>query len=155
IAATSMADFIEEVRKKPGAISYGTAGIGTAHHLYGEVLNKVAGIQMVNVPYRGVAPAFNDLLGGHVPVAIVSLATALQHIQSGRVRLLTVFDTKRYAKVPDVPTITEVLPNYHPGRAWIGFLGPAGMPAEITDKLQSEIVRTLKSPDVVQLLGEN
>src|SRR5262249_9211785 len=128
IAAPSMADFTEEVRKKPGAISYGTAGIGTAHHLYGEVLNKVAGIQMVNVPYRGVAPAFNDLLGGHVPVAIVSLATALQHIQSGTVRLLTVFDTKRYAKAPEVPTITEVLPAYQPGRAWVGFLGPRDLP---------------------------
>jgi tripartite-type tricarboxylate transporter receptor subunit TctC len=155
IAATTMAGFIEEVRKKPGAISYGTAGIGTAHHLYGEVLNKVAGIQMVNVPYRGVAPAFNDLLGGHVPVAIVSLATALQHVQSGKVRLLTVFDTKRYAKVPDAPTITEVLPSYHPGRAWIGFLAPAGLPAEITAKLHGEIVGTLKSPDVIQVLGEN
>jgi tripartite-type tricarboxylate transporter receptor subunit TctC len=155
IAATSMAEFIEEVRKKPGAISYGTAGIGTAHHLYGEVLNKVAGIQMVNVPYRGVAPAFNDLLGGHIPVAIVSLATAVQHIQSGRVRLLTVFDTKRYAKAPEVPTITEVLPRYQPGRAWVGFIGPAGLPPAIISRLHGEIVRTLTSPDVIQVLGEN
>jgi len=119
-----MAEFIEEVRKKPGAVSYGSAGIGTAHHLYGQVLNKVAGIQLVNVPYRGVAPAFNDLLGGHVPVAIVSLATALQHIQTGRVRLLTVFDTKRYAKVPEVPTIAEVLPTTSPVVPGWGFWAP-------------------------------
>jgi tripartite-type tricarboxylate transporter receptor subunit TctC len=155
IAAKSMSEFIEEVRKKPGAISYGSAGIGTAHHLYGQVLNKVAGIQLVNVPYRGVAPAFNDLLGGHVPVAIVSLATALQHIQSGRVRLLTVFDTKRYSKVPEVPTISEVLPNYHPGRAWVGFLAPPELPPAITTKLNREIVRILNSPEAQQVLGEN
>jgi tripartite-type tricarboxylate transporter receptor subunit TctC len=155
VPATTMAGFIDYVRGKPGEISYASAGLGTAHHLYGEVLNKVAGIKMVNVPYRGVAPAFNDLLGGHVPVAIVSLATALQHIQSGQVRLLSVFDTRRYAKLPDVPTIAEVLPNYLPGRAWVGFIAPADLPAAITARLHGEIVRILTAPDVLQLLSEN
>src|SRR5205823_6954884 len=131
------------VRGKPGQVSYATAGIGTAHHLYGEVLNKKAGFRMVNIPYRGVGPAFNDLLGGHVPVAIVSLATALGHVQSGAVRLLTVFDTKRYAKAPDVPTISEVLPDYHPGRAWVGFIGPPELSPAITAKLNAEIIRIL------------
>jgi len=155
IAAKTMAEFIEEVRKKPGAISYGSAGIGTAHHLYGQVLNKVAGINLVNVPYRGVAPAFNDLLGGHVPVAIVSLATALQHIQTGRVRLLTVFDTKRYAKAPEVPTIAEVLPGFQPGRAWVGFLGPPDLPPGITARYNIEIARILNAPESAPVLGEN
>jgi tripartite-type tricarboxylate transporter receptor subunit TctC len=155
ISARTMSEFIAEVRAKPGTISYGSAGIGTAHHLYGQVLNKVAGIELVNVPYRGVAPAFNDLLGGHVPVAIVSLATALPHIQSGRVRLLTVFDTRRYAKVPEVPTITEVLPAYQPGRAWVGFLGPRDLPPPITTRLHDEIVRILRSPEALNILGEN
>jgi tripartite-type tricarboxylate transporter receptor subunit TctC len=107
------------------------------------------------VPYRGVAPAFNDLLGGHVPVAIVSLATALQHIQGGRVRLLTAFDTKRYAKAPEVPTISEVLPAYQPGRAWVGFLGPPDMPPAITARYNTEIARILNSPDAAPVLGEN
>ena len=155
ITARTMAEFIAEVRAKPRTISYGSAGIGTAHHLYGQVLNKVAGIELVNVPYRGVAPALNDLLGGHVPVAIVSLATALPHIQSGRVRLLTVFDTKRYAKAPDVPTITEVLPAYQPGRAWVGFLAPRDLPAPITTRLHDEIVRILRLPESLNVLGEN
>ena len=155
IAAKSMSGFIEEARNKPGVLSYGSAGIGTAHHLYGQVLNKVAGIELVNVPYRGVAPALNDLLGGHVPVAIVSLATALPQIQSGKVRLLTVFDTRRYAKLPDVPTIAEVLPGYQPGRAWVGFLAPPDLPQSITGRLNAEIVRILNSPEVQQVLGEN
>jgi tripartite-type tricarboxylate transporter receptor subunit TctC len=155
IPARTMAEFIDYVRQKPGVITYATPGIGTAHHLYGQVLNKVAGIEMLNVPYRGVTPAFNDLLGGHVPVAIVSLATTVAHIQGGQVRLLTVFDTKRYAKAPDVPTISEVLPNYVPGRAWVGFLGPPGLPPAITARLNAEIVRSLKSPEVLQILGEN
>ena len=155
ISARTMAELITEVRARPGTTSYGSAGIGSAHHLYGQVLNKVAGIELVNVPYRGVAPAFNDLLGGHVPIAIVSLATALPHIQSGRVRLLTVFDTKRYAKAPDVPTITEVLPAYQPGRAWVGLLGPRGLPPAITARLHDEIVRILRSPESMNILGEN
>src|SRR5260370_29157213 len=98
---------------------------------------------MLNVPYKGVTPALNDLLGGHVPAAIVSLAAALPHIQSGKLRLLTVFDTKRYAKLPDVPAISEVLPSFVPGRAWIGFLGPRDLPAAITARLPHAIVRII------------
>jgi tripartite-type tricarboxylate transporter receptor subunit TctC len=152
--AKTMAELIELVRAKPGEYSYGSAGIGTAMHLYGEVLNKVAGIKMVNVPYKGVAPAFNDLLGGHVPIAIVSLATAAPHLGGDKVRLLAVFDTKRYAKAPNVPTISEVVPAYTPGRTWVGFLAPANLPTPVAARLNTEIVRILKSPEVVETLGK-
>jgi tripartite-type tricarboxylate transporter receptor subunit TctC len=155
IAATSLPDLIDLARKRPGEISYGSAGIGTGLHLYGQVLNQTAGIAMLNVPYKGTTPALNDLIGGHVPAAILSLATALPHIQSGRLRLLTVFDTKRYAKLPDVPAVSEVLPGFVPGRAWIGFLGPRDLPAAITTRLHEELVRVINSPDVQQVLGEN
>ena len=155
VAAATMPAFIEWVRGKPGQVSYATAGVGTAHHLYGEVLNKKAGFRMINIPYRGVGPAFNDLLGGHVPVAIVSLATALGHVQSGAVRLLTVFDTKRYAKAPEVPTIVEVLPDYQPGSTYVGFLAPPELPETITTRLNGEIVRILRSEEVLKVLGEN
>jgi tripartite-type tricarboxylate transporter receptor subunit TctC len=155
IAVTSLGDFIALARARPGEISYGSAGIGTAHHLYGQVLNKTAGIELSYVPYRGVTPALNDLLGGHLPAAIVSLAAALPHIQSGRLRLLTVFDSKRYGKLPDVPAIGEELPGFAPGRAWIGFLGPRGLPADVTARLHGEIVRIINSPAVQQVLGDN
>src|SRR2546428_1105887 len=155
IAVASLAAFIDLARSRPGEISYASAGIGTAHHLYGQVLNRTAGIAMTYVPYRGVAPALNDVLGGHVPVAIVSLAAALPHIQGGRLRLLTVFDTKRYAKLPQVPTIAEALPGFTPGRAWIGFVGPRQLPAAITARLHDEIVGIINSADVQRLLGDN
>jgi tripartite-type tricarboxylate transporter receptor subunit TctC len=80
IAAASLTAFVDLVRKRPREISYASGGIGTAHHLYGQVLNRTAGIEMLYVPYKGVAPALNDVLGGHVPAAIVSLATALPHL---------------------------------------------------------------------------
>jgi tripartite-type tricarboxylate transporter receptor subunit TctC len=155
IAAPSLPAFIELVRRRPGEIAYASAGIGSAHHLYGLVLNKTAGIEMLNVPYKGVSPALNDLLGGHVPAAIVSLAAALPHIQSGQLRLLTVFDTKRYAKLPDAPTIGEEVPNFVPGRAWIGLLAPRDLPAAIAARLHAEVVRILKLPDVQQVLADN
>jgi tripartite-type tricarboxylate transporter receptor subunit TctC len=155
ITAASLTAFVEFVRKHPREVSYASGGIGTAHHLYGQVLNRIAGIEMLNVPYKGVAPALNDVLGGHVPTAIVSLAAALPHIQSGPLRLLTVFDTKRYAKLPDVPTVAEEMPRFVPGRTWIGLLGPPNLPAAITARLHEEVVRILNSADVQQVLGEN
>jgi tripartite-type tricarboxylate transporter receptor subunit TctC len=118
------------------------------------VLNKTAGIELLFVPYKGVTPALNDLLGGHVPTAIVSLAAALPHIQGGRLRLLTVFDTKRYAKLPQVPTVTETVPGFEPGRAWIGLLGPRDLSSAIAARLNTEIVRIINSPEVQQLLGD-
>src|SRR5262249_6928648 len=128
--ARSLPEFIALARARP--LSYGSAGIGTAHHLYGQALNKTAGIAMLYVPYKGTAPALNDLLGGHVPSPILSLAAALPHIQGGRLRLLTVFDRKRYGKLPDVPAVTEQVAGFEPGRAWIGFVGPRELPEPIT-----------------------
>jgi tripartite-type tricarboxylate transporter receptor subunit TctC len=155
IPATSLTAFVDLVRKRPREISYASGGIGTAHHLYGQMLNRTAGIEMLYIPYKGVAPALNDVLGGHVPAAIVSLTTALPHIQSGELRLLTVFDTKRYTKLPDVPTIAEEVPGFVPGRTWIGLLGPPNLPAAITARLHDEVVRILTSADVQQVLGDN
>jgi tripartite-type tricarboxylate transporter receptor subunit TctC len=155
ITAASLTAFVDLVRKHPREISYASGGIGTAHHLYGQMLNRTAGIEMLYIPYKGVAPALNDVLGGHVPAAIVSLTTALPHIQSGELHLLTVFDTKRYAKLPDVPTIAEEVPGFVPGRTWIGLLGPPNLPAAITARLHDEVVRILTSADVQQLLGDN
>src|SRR5262249_56266847 len=99
-AEASLRAFVDLVRKHPREISYASGGIGTAHHLYGQILNRTAGIEMLYVPYKGVAPAVNDVLGGHVPAAIVSLATALPYIQTGQFPLFTAFEPHRYTKRP-------------------------------------------------------
>jgi tripartite-type tricarboxylate transporter receptor subunit TctC len=155
VPSRTMTEFLAYAKAKPNELTCATAGIGTAHYLYGQVLNKVAGISLLNVPYRGTTPAFNDLLGGHVPAAIVSLATALPQLANNQVRLLTVFDTKRYAKAPDVPAITEVLPQFEPGRTWIGFVAPRNLPGPIIARLHDEIVKILRMPEVVRILEEN
>ncbi len=155
VTAPSMAEFIEAVRKRPGEITYSSPGIGTAHHLYGEVLNKVAGIKMVNVPYKGTVPALNDLLGGHVQAGIISLSAALAQVESGKIRALALFDAKRHAKLPNVPIITEVVPSFELARSWVGFMAPPDLPPAVTARLNGEIVRILKSPEVVRILDEN
>jgi tripartite-type tricarboxylate transporter receptor subunit TctC len=154
-AARSLPELIALVKEHPGAFAYGSAGIGTAHHLYGQELNRTAGIAMLYVPYKGMTPALNDLLGGHVPAAIVSLAAALPHIQAGQLRLLTVFDSKRYAKLPRVPAVTEQVRGFEPGRTWLGFLGPRDLPEPITVRLNREIVGIIRSPEVERLLADD
>jgi tripartite-type tricarboxylate transporter receptor subunit TctC len=154
IESRSMAEFIELVRRRPGEISYSSPGIGTAHHLYGEVLNRVAGIKMINVPYKGVTPALNDLLGGHVPVGIISLSAALPHVLTGKLRALAIFDAKRHPKLPDVPLIQEVLPKYELGRSWVGLIAPPDLPPAITSRLNQEVVRILRSPEVEKTMSD-
>jgi tripartite-type tricarboxylate transporter receptor subunit TctC len=155
ITAPTMSAFIDYARQRPGQITYSSPGIGTAHHLYGEALNRVAGIKMVNVPYKGVGPALTDLLGGHVQAGIISLSAALPQVQNNQIRALTMFDTHRYRALPEVPTITEVLPQFELARSWVGFMGPPNLPPAITARLHDEIARILRSSDVSRTLGEN
>jgi tripartite-type tricarboxylate transporter receptor subunit TctC len=110
---------------------------------------------MVNVPYKGVGPALTDLLGGHVQAGIISLSAALPQVQNSQIRALAMFDTHRYRALPEVPTITEVLPQFELARSWVGFLGPPDLPPAITARLHAEIARILRSSDVSRNLGEN
>lgn len=155
IPVKTFAEFISYARARPGQVSYGSSGVGTAHHLYGVMLNKAAGLQLVNVPYKGVTPSLNDVLGGHIPVTILSLAPALQYTDSGRLRALTVFDTARYAKLPNVPIVKEDVPNFEAGRTWVGFFAPARLPPAILSRLHDEIVRIVKSPEAEQVWSAN
>jgi tripartite-type tricarboxylate transporter receptor subunit TctC len=155
IAAPSLADFVAFVRARPGEVSYGNSGLATAHHLYGQLLNKYAGISMVNVPYRGVTPALNDLLAGHVPAAILSFTPALPFIQKGELRVLTVFDAARYSKLPDVPAISELIAGFPPARTWLGYFGPAGLPPAITARLHREIVAIIATAEVRRFFSDN
>jgi len=155
IPAPTFAEFLAYVRQRPGKVSYGSSGVGTAHHLYGALLNKAAGLQMVNVPYKGVTPSLNDVLGGHIPVTILSLAPALQYVDSGRLRALTVFDTVRYARLPNVPIASEDVPSFEGGRTWVGFFAPARLPLPILTRLHDEIVRIINAPDLQQVWSAN
>jgi tripartite-type tricarboxylate transporter receptor subunit TctC len=148
LPAGSVRELIEYARRNPGKLSYGTSGVGTTHHLSGESIRLLTGIDWVHVPYKGGPPVLTDLVGGEIQVGFSILATAAPFIASGKVRLLAVNGAKRYHVIPNVPTLSEDLPGYEPPPTWGGYFGPAGMPQDIVNRLHDEIVRVLNSPQV-------
>jgi len=144
----SMRELIEFAKRHPGKLSYGTSGIGTTHHLAGESIRLLTGIDWVHVPYKGGPPVITDLIAGEIQVGFSILATAAPFIASGKIKILAVNGAKRYHVIGDVPTVTEQLPGYEPPSTWGGYFGPAGMPRAIVASLHDEIVRILNSPEV-------
>ena len=150
----SIGELIDYARRNPGKLSYGTSGIGTTHHLSGESIRLLTGIDWVHVPYKGGPPVITDLIGGQIQVGFSVLATAAPFIASGKIRILAVNGAKRYHVIPDVPTLSEQLPGYEAPPTWAGYFGPAGMPPAIVSRLREEIVRVLESP-AVRAKGED
>lgn len=143
-----MKQFIAEARAgKP--YNYGTPGAGSPMQIAGEMLNKDAGIKVVHVPYRGVAPLVTDLLGSHVTVGWVTPAVAMQYLPSGKLVALAVADRQRTKLLPEVPTMIELGYKDMEVSAWMGLLGPKGLPPEIVRTLNAHMNEILKMPDVV------
>ena len=145
--AKSMKELIAMAKAKPGQYQYASAGNGTLNHLLGEMLNSMAGIDLQHVPYKGVAPALNDVLGGQLPLVFASLPSSLAHIKSGKLKPLAVSSPRRSPALPDVPSLSEVLPGYS-GTLWIGLFAPAGVPADVQAKLQDAMTKTLVAKDL-------
>jgi len=144
----SVRELIEYAKRHPGKLSYGTSGIGTTHHLSGESIRLLTGIDWVHVPYKGGPPVITDLIRGEIQVGFSILATAAPFIASGKIKILAVNGAKRYHVIPNVPTVAEQLPGYEAPSTWGGYLGPAGMPQAVVNRLHDEIVRILNSPEV-------
>ena len=145
-AARSLDELLRAVKAAPGRYQYASAGNGTLNHLLGEMLNANAGLDLQHVPYKGVAPAMNDVIGGQVPMAFASLPSVLGHLKSGRLLALGVSSPQRSPALPDVPAIGEKVPGYS-GTLWVGLFVPRGVPAEIEARLSQAMVRTLASAD--------
>jgi len=144
----TLADLIATARAKPGQLSYGHAGNGTSPHLAGELLKVTAKIDITSVPYKGGAPALNDLMGGHIPLGFNNVPESIAMVQSGMVRPLAVTTAKRSPILPDVPTIDEAgIKGYDTG-VWWALLAPAGLPADIKAKVYRDAADAMKSPAV-------
>ena len=144
-------EFIELARSKRGTITYGTAGIGTPHHLAAELLKSMTGIEMEHVPYKGAASLVPALVGGEISCTIGAINTLLPHFRSGRLRALAVAEAKRTSLLPEVPTIAEAVPA--PGYAidvWFGVLAPAGTPRPIIDRLNTETNKIMRDPQLAR-----
>jgi len=145
--AKTVAELVALAKAKPGTISMGSFGTGSASHLAGELFKMMARINLLHVPYRGGAPMVTDLLGGQVQVAFDVMVTSLPHIRSGGLRALAVAGSERFDMLPDVPTIAETLPGYE-ARTWTGVSAPAGTPARIIERLNREINAGLATADI-------
>jgi tripartite-type tricarboxylate transporter receptor subunit TctC len=153
-AGKSVADVIAQAKAKNGELSYASAGLGTSNHLAGELLASAAGIKLLHVPYKGSAPALNDVVAGHLPLMFDLQATALPYVQSGKLKALAVTGRTRSSLLPDVPTVIESgLPGYEVS-AWFGVFAPAGLPRPVLDRLNAEISAVLQAPEMQKRLQE-
>ena len=144
----SVQELVALAKSKPATLTYASTGVGSSNHLSMEMFKQMAGVDITHVPYKGSAPAVADLIGGHVGTMFDNISNVLQHVQSGKLKVLGVTTPGRSALVPAVPTVAESgVPGYEVG-VWFGFAAPAGTPRPIIDKLNAEIVKILHMPDV-------
>jgi len=153
VPAANVAEFIARAKTSPGSLAYASAGAGSTNHLCGALLENMAGISMVHVPYRGGAPAVADTVAGQTQVMFTAGTQSLEHVKAGRLRLLAVTEGRRSSLLPQVPTVAETLPGYEMA-VWYGAYGPAGMAREIVERLNAEIGRVLSLPEVKQRMAD-
>jgi tripartite-type tricarboxylate transporter receptor subunit TctC len=150
--ATTLKQFIALAKSEPGKLAYGSPGNGTQGHLIAEQFKQVTGIRMTHVPYKGASLAVSDLIGGHLQIVSTTLTTAATQIKAGKARALAVSSATRVPDFPDVPTFKELGYPELTATIWFSLSGPAGMPQDIVNKLNAEVRRALKEPDVRQRL---
>ena len=148
VPAKTLAEFIAAAKANPGRYNFGSAGTGSTAHLGAEQLKMVAGIDMRHVPYKGALPAAADLAAGQIQVLFNSMATALPHVNAGRINLLATGATTRSPLIPNTPTIAETYPGFEVV-TWYGIVAPAKTPRSLVLKLNSEIARAVASPDLI------
>src|SRR5437773_728401 len=152
VPAKTVAEFIALARQKPGALSYGTPGIGTSPHLCMELLKTMAGIDVQHVPYRGTAAAVTDVISGQIQVAFATALTAKPQVDAGRVRALAVSGPRRVEAMPNVPPVGDTVPGYEAMQGY-GLLAPAGVPGRIIERLHAEATVALRSREMKERLA--
>ncbi|WP_256987883.1 tripartite tricarboxylate transporter substrate binding protein [Bordetella genomosp. 9] len=151
----SLADLLEAAKAKPGAIAFGTSGLGTSQQVAGEWLAREAGVQMTHVPYKGGGQAITDLVGNQVPAAVLGLAPVIGQYRSGNVRILALTSENRSAELPDVPTLRELGYKDIVLTQWVGLVAPKRTPPEVVQRLSDEVTRILAKPEIVHKLKES
>ncbi|MFY9838998.1 MAG: tripartite tricarboxylate transporter substrate binding protein [Xanthobacteraceae bacterium] len=146
---STMAEFVKFLRTTDQPVAFASAGIGTPGHLAGELMKLKLNNRLTHVPYKGAGPALNDVVGGHVDFYFPGFPAAMPLMQAGKVKLLAVSSAKRSSAAPDIPTVAEAtgIPNFD-FTLWVGFFGPRALPADVTQRLNAEINKTLLDPDI-------
>jgi tripartite-type tricarboxylate transporter receptor subunit TctC len=151
--ASTLPELIAKAKANPGKLSFASSGHGSSTHLTGELFNLMSGTNIVHVPYKGSNPLLNDLVAGHIPVAVDQLASVMPFVQTGRIRAIGITSLERSPTLPDVPTVREVVPGFE-ANAWVGIFAPANMAPEIQQKVAADIKKILFAPDIVQKLKD-
>ena len=147
-------ELIALAKAKPGTLNFGSSGIGSTNHLAGELLKSMTGIDIVHVPYKGAAPAMNDLIAGHIPLMFDNMPAVLPQVKAGAVRAIAVAGARRAAALPDVPTVAESgVPGFE-AFSWFGSVAAAKTPAPVLEKLESDIAAILATPDMKTRLAD-
>ncbi|HET7255218.1 MAG TPA: tripartite tricarboxylate transporter substrate binding protein [Xanthobacteraceae bacterium] len=153
VPAQTVPEFVAYAKANPGKLSYGSGGVGGITHITPELFKMMTGVNMVHVPYRGVAPALTDLLGGQVQVLFTNPAQTIEYIRAGKLRALAITTATRSEALPDIPTVDEFVPGYEASSIF-GFGAPKNTPAEIIDKLNKEINAGLADPKIKARLAD-
>ncbi len=147
LPVNSVQELIAYAKANPGKLAYGSSGIGSVFHLTGELFNRTAGVNITHVPYRGVAQPMQDVAAGHIQLLHISLSSAQGALASGKAKVLAILEPQRYPKLPNIPSLTEILPGFRKPSTWFGFFGPAHMPPEIVARLNAEMRKAVTAPD--------
>ena len=151
--AKDLKEFIAYAKANPKKVNFGSAGVGTQTHLGAENFAHAAGIEMTHVPYKGESAALTDLIGGVIHMVTPNLGGAIQHIQSGKIRLLGVTSKERVAQFPDAPAVAEVIPGFE-NAGWFGLVAPAGTPRDVIDRVYRDTAKILQSDDFKARLAQ-
>jgi tripartite-type tricarboxylate transporter receptor subunit TctC len=152
VPAGSIRELVALAKAKPGQLKYGSGGSGSPPHLSAEMFKSMTGIDVLHVPYKGVTPALNDTVAGHLQMTISVIPASIALVKAGKLKALGVTSAKRTPLVPDLPTIAETVPGYE-FIGWYGLVAPAKTPAHIIAKLNAEVVRALKTPEFQERLS--
>jgi tripartite-type tricarboxylate transporter receptor subunit TctC len=153
LPAKTLGELLDYARAHPGAIKFGSSGVGTPVHLAGELMMQLTGIKMVHVPYKGIAPAMAAILGGEIQLTYAAVLSGLQHFKSGRLKPLAVASRTRFPALPDVPTTAEAGLTGYEIDFWYALLGPGGMPPALVDRIQRDVAALLNAPEMKESLA--
>jgi tripartite-type tricarboxylate transporter receptor subunit TctC len=148
VPVNTLQEFIAYAKKNPGKLAYGTPGVGSVFHLVGEAFREAAGVDVLHVPYKGTITAVNDLAGGQIQWTLSAFPNVRPYVQSGKLKLLAWASSKRFSAYPNIPTVTEVLPNFEAPPSWFGMFGPANMPRPVLTRLNGDMVKALNVPEI-------
>lgn len=151
LGVKTLAELIALAKSKPGQLNYGSTGVGSASHLAGELFNGMAGVDITHIPYKGGAPALNELLGGRLSIYFATMSTAGQHIAAGKLVPLATTGLKRAPFLPDLPTVAELLPGFS-ATNWYAFIASAKTPQPLLERWNQELVKALNAPEVAEEL---